>query len=90
MKKLLVVFLLIISVSAACNLGRKPARRENFSELVQYSANSTKTQFTYRLTLGDTVQMALTQDVVYVTAAQKKDELYISVIIDHSPKKYKK
>jgi hypothetical protein len=90
MKKLLIVSILIVLVIAACDLGRRSTQIENFSELVQYSAASSKTQFTYRLTLGDTVQMALARDVVYVTATQKRDGLHVSVIVDHVPTKSKK
>lgn len=90
MKKLLTFFALVASTVAACNLSKPIDQPTISSELIKYSATRAKTQFTYLLVLGDTVQMVLAQDAIYITADQKKDRLYVSVTVDHSTAKPKK
>ena len=64
MKKLLIISTVLFLMIVACNLRRESFKFENFSELVKYRASPLETNFTYRLELGDTVQMALQNDVI--------------------------
>lgn len=90
MKKLLIISTVLFLMIVACNLRRDSFKFENFSELIKYQASPLETNFTYRLELGDTVQMALQNDVIYLTASQHRDGLHVTVLVDHAPNRSKK
>lgn len=52
-------------------------------ELTYYHANAKETRFMYQLTVGDTCQMAMERDVIYVWYQPAGDGISVNVKVVH-------
>ena len=79
MKYFILTTFLILSLG--CN-GPKEIY-EGGAELVKYHATPYVTQFSYKVTEGDTLQMALERDIIFASYETVEDGIIINIKVKH-------
>ena len=85
MKKLLSLFIALMVCMYACKtiLPSQSLKKEPTPSLIDYSASPWKTEFSYYITEGDTCQMALQRNMIYVWYSEQEGGILVNVKVQH-------
>jgi len=80
----LTLVVIMVGIYACKNTSPTPSlEKRPTPTLIDYSASPWKTEFSYYLTEGDTCQMALQQNTVYVWYSEQDGGILVNVKIQH-------
>ena len=85
MKRLFSLLMALMVCVYACKtiLPSQSLKKEPTPSLIDYSASSWKTEFSYYITEGDTCQMALQQSKIYVWYSEQDGGIIVNVKVQH-------
>ncbi len=71
----------LLAISLSCNGPKKIY--EGGAELIKYHATYYVTQFSYKVTEGDTLQMALERDIIFASYETCEGGVIINIKVKH-------
>jgi hypothetical protein len=82
MKKIFILLLITLTY-ISCNVSKKESFYGGVPELIKYRANYYETEFSYEINYGDTAQMALKTNTIFISPEKTENGLIINVKVIH-------
>ena len=83
MKKILIPILMLTLAYVSCSVIKEDVIYDTSPDLIKYKANYYQTDFSYKINYGDTAQMALKTNTIFISPEMTKDGLIVNVKVIH-------
>lgn len=80
MKNIIAIFLVFTFIGCSQNV----QMYEGGAELVKYYATPYVTEFSYKVTEGDTLQMALERDIIFASYENIEGGIVVNIKVEHA------